>query len=169
MIELINYDNYIKSKIINHNDSIYTYQDAIKYLIDSKSDIISYNTKKTLMLFNIAILKVDKNNNYIYEYIIEKQFDIIDNIHFISSNKNVKMIFIIGNEEYDNINTFIGLLSQNQEFKLKFIFTEPRVGNEIFICYKNYLLNSNEKYLLNNVINVSTDTNIYSNGLCKKI
>jgi hypothetical protein len=96
------YSDFIKSKIVSHDDNIDTYYDGIKHLIESKADIVSYNTQKNL-LFNVAVLEVDKNGDYIYEYSLERQADIIDNIHIVSSNNNVKMKFIIGEEEYDHI------------------------------------------------------------------
>jgi len=40
------YDDFIKSKIFSHNDNIDTYIDGIKYLIESKSYIVSYDTQK---------------------------------------------------------------------------------------------------------------------------
>jgi hypothetical protein len=160
-------NNLLKSA--NHNDLIDTYLDGVRYLIESKADIISYNTQKNLTLFNVGVLEVDKNGNYIYEYSLDRQADVIDNIHIISSKNNVKMKFIIGGEEYDIINTFIMALSQYHEFKIKLIFTEPKVEDKISICHRNYLLNTD---LRNNLIKehiIKTDTNIYANGMCIRI
>jgi len=56
--------------------------------------------------------------------ILERQADIIENIYIILSNENIKMTFITGDEAYDYINTFIPILSQYHEFKLKFILSE---------------------------------------------
>ena len=134
------YSNFINSTTVSHNDSIDTYSDGIKYLIESGADIISYNTQKNLTLFNVAVLEVDKNGNYIYEYSLERQADIINNIHIVSSNNNVIMKFIIGGEKYDNINTFLSVVSQYHEFKIKLIFTEPKVEDKISICYRNYFI-----------------------------
>ena len=136
------YADFIKSATVSHNDMIDTYSDGIKHLIESKSDVISYNTQKNLILFNVAVLEVDKNGDYIYEYSLERQADIIDNIHIVSSNSNVKMTFIIGGEEYNHINTFLSVVSHYTKVRIKLLFTEPKVGDKISICYTNYLLNS---------------------------
>ena len=164
------YDDFIKSATFSHNDSIDTYSAGIKHLIESKADIVSYNTQKNLVLFNVAVLEVDKNGDYIYEYSLERQADIIDNIHIVSSNNNVKMKFIIGEEEYDYINTFLSVVSQYQEFKIKLIITEPKVEDKISICYRNYLLNS---YLRKKITTrgniIKTDTNMYADGMCGRI
>jgi len=163
------YSDFIKSKIVSHNDNIDTYSDGIKYLIESKSDVVSYDTQKKLVLFNVAVLEVDKNGGYIYEYLLERQADIIDNIHIISSNSNVKMTYIIGGMEYDKINTFLSVAAQYHEIKLKLIFTDPKVEDKISICYRNYLLNSDlrEQIIKKNII--KTDTNEYHNGMCMPI
>jgi len=163
------YSDFIKSKIVSHNDNIDTYIDGIKYLIDSKSDIVSYDTQKKLVLFNVAVLEVDKNGDYIYEYLLERQADIIDNIHIISSNSNVKMTYIIGGMEYDKINTFLSVAAQYHEFKLKLIFTDPKVDDKISICYRNYLINSDlrKQIIKKNII--KTDTHVYHSGMCTGI
>ena len=169
ILPIMLYSDFINSATVSHNDSIDTYSDGIKHLIESKADIVSYNTQKNLVLFNVAVLEVDKNGDYIYEYSLERQADIIDNIHIVSSNKCVNMTFIIGGVEYDNINTFLSVIAQYHEFKIKLIFTEPKVEDKISICYTNYLLNSElrEKLIKQHII--KTDTNIYANGMCLKI
>ena len=164
------YDDFIKSATFSHNDSIDTYSDGIKHLIESKADIVSYNTQKNLVLFNVAVLEVDKNGDYIYEYSLERQADIIDNIHIVSSNNNIKMTFIIGGEEYDNINTFLSVAAQYHEFKIKLIITEPKIDDKISICYRNYLLNSDLRKKITTRGNIiKTDTNIYTEGMCGRI
>jgi hypothetical protein len=164
------YSDFIKSKIVSHDDNIDTYYDGIKHLIESKADIVSYNTQKNLVLFNVAVLEVDKNGDYIYEYSLERQADIIDNIHIVSSNNNVKMKFIIGEEEYDHINTFLSVVAQYQEFKIKLLFTEPKIDDKISICYKNYLLNTDLRKKITTTGNIiKTDTNIYTDGMCGRI
>ena len=164
------YEDFINSATVSHNDSIDTYSDGIRYLIESKADIISYNTQKNILLFNVAVLEVDKNGDYIYELSLERQADIIDNIHIVSSNSNVKMTFIIGGEEYEHINTFISVLAQYQEFKIKLIITEPKVEDKISICYRNYLLNSDLRKKITTIGNIiKTDTNIYTDGMCERI
>ena len=164
------YSDFIKSKIVSHDDNIDTYYDGIKHLIESKADIVSYNTQKNLVLFNVAVLEVDKNGDYIYEYSLERQADIIDNIHIVSSNNNVKMKFIIGEEEYDHINTFLSVVAQYQEFKIKLLFTEPKVEDKISIYYRNYLLNSDLRKKITTRGNIiKTDTNIYTDGMCRRI
>ena len=163
------YSDFIKSKIVSHNDNIDTYFDGIKYLIESEADIVSYTTQKNI-LFNVAVLEVDKNGDYIYEYSLERQADIIDNIHIVSSNNNVKMKFIIGGDEYDHINTFLSVVSQYHEFKIKLLFTEPKIDDKISICYRNYLLNSDLRKKITTRGNIiKTDTNIYTEGMCGRI
>ena len=164
------YSDFIKSTTVSHNDNIDTYSDGIKHLIESKADIVSYNTQKNLVLFNVAVLEVDKNGDYIYEYSLERQADIIDNIHIVSSNNNVKMKFIIGGDEYDHINTFLSVVSQYHEFKIKLLFTEPKIDDKISICYRNYLLNSDLRKKITTRGNIiKTDTNIYTEGMCGRI
>jgi hypothetical protein len=51
------------------------------------------------------------------------------------------MTYIIGSVEYDNINTFLSIVSQYHKFKIKFIITEPKVKDKniyrILCVFKN--------------------------------
>jgi hypothetical protein len=165
MIET-NYDTFIKSVYIVHNDSIDNFNDALGLLVE-KEKSVSYYTKTILKLCNVNFMEVDKNGSYIYDYKINRQVDIIDNITFTSNNKNVKIIFDIGGRLYDNVNTLLMLLSSYTEIKLRFYFTEnPKNGDEISLSYRNYLLNSKERNELQKYNVVLTDTNKYYNGMC---
>ena len=163
------YSDFMRANSINHNDNIDTFSDGLKYLIESNSNIVSYDTQINLLLFNTAVLEVDKNGSYIYEYTLKKEADIIDNIHIISLNSNVKIIYIIGGEEYDNIKTFLSYAAQYHEFKLKFIFTDPKEDDKITICYRNFLLNPNLRKIIMNENTIKTDTNIYHYGMCTRL
>ena len=166
MIET-DYDTFIKSIDIIHDDSIDNINDALGLLVE-KEKSVSYYTKTILKLCNVDVMELDKQGNYIYEYTIKgHNIDIVDNITFTSNNKNVKMIFNVGGRLYDNINTLLMLLSSYTEIKLRFYFTEnPKNGDEISLSYRNYLLNSKERNELQKYNVVLTDTNKYSNGMC---
>jgi hypothetical protein len=80
------------------------------------------------------------------------------------------MTFHIGGEEYDNINTFLSVVSPYHEFKIKLLITEPKVEDKISIWYRNYLLNSDLRKQITTKGNIiKTDTNIYIDGMCKRI
>jgi hypothetical protein len=163
------YSDFIKSSTVSHHDSIDTFSDGIKHLIESKADVVSYNTVKNLELFNVSVLEVDNKGNYIYEFSLERQADVIDNIHIISCNSEVKMTFIIGGEEYDKINTFLSVVSQYHDLRLKLYFTKPKVEDKISICYRNYLLNNDLRKNITKEHIIKTDTNIYTSGMCLRI
>ena len=79
------------------------------------------------------------------------------------------MTFIIGGIEYDNINTFLTVVAQYHEFKLKLIFTDPKVEDKISICYRNYLLNTDLRKNIMKEHIIRTDTNIYTSGMCLRM
>jgi hypothetical protein len=73
-------------------------------------------------------------------------------------------------EEYDRINTFLSVVAQYQEFKIKLLFTKPKIDDKISICYRNYLLNSDLRKKITTRENIiKTDTNIYTDGMCGRI
>ena len=160
------YDTFIKSVDIIHDDSIDNINDALEFLV-VKEKSVSFYTKTILKLCNIDVMELDKQGNYIYEYTIKGYVDIINNITFTSNNKNVRMIFNVGGILYDDINTLLMILSQYTHIKIRFYFTEkPKIGDEISLCYKNYLLIPKERKEIMNYQVVTTNTNKYSNGMC---
>ncbi len=163
-IETIDYKKFINSKSIKHSDDANDYFSGLKFLIQSEADIVTYNGIDKLLLFNISVLNIDKDGNYFYEYAINRNYDIIDNISFNSTNKNIKMTYTINQLEYDILNEFISISAQYSEFKLKFTFTEkPSVDDVIEIKYRNYLINSKDRELLSKNM-VVTDAHKYSSG-----
>jgi hypothetical protein len=159
------YSDYIKDETISHIDSINNFTDAITYFTVSKADIVSYNIQKNLKLSDVAMLEVDKDNNYIYDYELSRaNSDVIDTFYFMSSNKNVKTHFIVNNTVYKTINTFITCLAAFDPFIVRFTFTEkPRLDDEITIYYKAYLLKNELRCAIGDNA-IATDTNTYVNG-----
>ena len=161
------YETFIKSIEIIHDDSIDNINDALVFLVE-KEKSVSYYTKTILKLCNVDVMEIDKQGNYIYEDIIKGyNVDIIDSITFTSNNKNVPMIFNVGGRLYYDVNTLLMVLSSYTEIKLRFYFTQkPNIGDEISVCYKNSLLIPKERKELMKYQVVTTDTNKYSNGMC---
>lgn len=123
---------------IKHNDNINNYYDGLKYLINSKMDVITYNSKIILILYNSNITK--KNNNYYFEYELNYDCDTIDNITF-ETTLQLEINYIMENIEYKIFNNS---LIKNKKLKIKFIFlNKPLFINEIIIHYKSYLINNN--------------------------
>ena len=165
----INYNQFMNSKRILHSDYVDNFSDGIKFYIQNANiaDIISYNTETKLELYNYPILQKDNNDNYFIEHTYDRKADVIDNITFYSSNKNVSLSFIIGNNEYksDEIKEYVTISSQYNDFKFKFVFLEePSMDDYIVINYKNYLINSNDRKMVAGS-EVITDTNRYSGGV----
>lgn len=125
---------------IKHNNNITNYYDGLKYLINSKMDAITYNSKIILILYNSNIIKKNENNNYYFEYELNYECDIIDNITF-ETILHLEINYIIENIEYKIFNKS---LIKNKKLKIKFIFlNKPLLINEIIIHYKSYLINNN--------------------------
>jgi len=123
-------------KRIKHNNNITNYYDGLKYLINSKMDIITYDSKIILILYNNNIVNKNSDNNYYYEYELNYDCDIIENIR-IETKIKLYIKYIINNMEYEN---FDSLLVKNKNLKLKIIFlNKPLSINEIIIHYKSYL------------------------------
>ena len=64
-MSILDYNIFIEANKINHNDLINNFDDGLAYLIETKSDIISYNTTKTIQFVNIDAVVVEKDK-YIY-------------------------------------------------------------------------------------------------------
>jgi hypothetical protein len=166
-MSILDYNIFIEANKINHNDLINNFNDGLAYLIETKSDIISYNTTKTIQFINIDAVVVEKDK-YIYTTTIERQSDIINNIKFVSSNDKIKLKIIIGKEEYNNVKNFINVACYTELF-LKFIFTEkPKIDDVISITYTNYILNTTNRQMLIKAHKIKTNEHLYAYGMCCK-
>ncbi len=60
IIEVMMYDDFIRSKIIKHNDLVDNLKDGIKYLTDTNAESISFNIQKKLNLLILMYQKLIK-------------------------------------------------------------------------------------------------------------
>ena len=170
MNNTINFQEFINSKTILHDDTIDNYFDGLKLLIENsgKVDIITYNRTNRFLLFSVSVLECDKDGNYYFERSLERNCDIVSDFSFESLNQNARMSLIIGGNEYDynKIDPFIIVSSQYHEFKFRITFNEePNSNDKIKISYRCYLMNINDRELFAKNI-IRTKTNIYSDGMC---
>jgi hypothetical protein len=163
MTTLVNIKDFLKTIKIIHNNSINDFSDGLRFLIETTSDCVTYYTQKKIIINNITSLEINNDNKYIYEYSIQRDNDIIDDIAVTSSNKDFEVKYVISGIEYNKINTFISAISMYSEFKLKLIFTELKQNDIIYINYRNYLLNTHLRTDLMKTNIVVTDTCICNN------
>lgn len=166
------YNDLINKKNIFHSNENMTRLEGLTLLIDKEKDydIITYNDETKLLFLNIGVLKANKNGNFYYDYEIDRDSDIIDNINIVINDLNVNLSYIIGLDEYElkDIKEFLYIASLYNCFKLRIVFNEIPIPNkEIIIKSRKYLLKSELKQLLmrNKII---TDSIIYIDGCTRK-
>jgi hypothetical protein len=172
MDNVIYYDKFMSERTILHSDTAKNYSDGILFLVENKSnaDIITYDKTDKFLLLLVGVLRADENDNYYYEYSVDRVGDIIDNIKFKTLNKNIKtkISYYIGGYLYepDLVKEFIFCASQYHEFKIRITFLEKPTNELEFIIYSRvYLLDTEYRNkLANNTI--ITKTNIYRDGMC---
>ena len=165
MSDIIDYDDFMSNKNILHNEDINNHFNGLKYLIESKADIISYIKTDIYSTNNVDLFMRDNDNNYIVHVPIIRDCDIIDNI-IVNSDCDIKVQLILGIDtyNYDDIKEIILASSSYNEIKIKLIFNKkPNMDDSINIKYRCYLINNDyRQVLLKNHIN--TKSNKYRNG-----
>jgi len=168
---VINYYDFINGIMILHSKTVNNSADGIKFLIENDTDAVTYNHTDKLLLFNISVLHIDSDGNYYHDYFLEKNCDIISNIHFASSRKiNVKLTYYIGGIEYKfkEINELLLACGLHNEFKIRITFMEkPSVDDEFSFSSKMFVLKPKCTDILRHNT-VYTKNNIYHNGICFK-
>jgi hypothetical protein len=176
MADTINLEDFLSSKKIVHGESEINHTNGIRFLIENQekenADIITYNYTKHFSMFGISVLEMDKKGNYFYEYSLDRNGDIIDNIRFESlSNLKVQLSYYIGGIEYspEEIDKFVVVSAQYHDFKVRITFLEkPNPGDEFKILSRYYLINLQDKGLLSKN-RIRTENNIYNYGMCIKL
>jgi len=165
---MINYDEFMKTKNIIHNDKSSDSCDNLKLLVETGADGVSYTRTDKLLLFNTEVLMIDSDNNYYYEYPLIRFCDIVDNINFSffsNNNNSIKLNYVIGDKIYeqDEIKEFILVSAIYTEIKFRIVFkNKPLVDDIVQIQYRCYYLNNEHRKTLSNT--VQTLTNKYIDG-----
>ena len=148
------------------------YNEALLFFVENKenADIITYNKVDIFSLLSVDVLRIGKQHYY-YEYSVDRTGDIIDNIRFESSNKNIRINYYIGGYKYEpsEVKEFILVSAPYTDFKIRITFLEkPSNEDEFSIHSRVYLLDTEyrKKMARNTVI---TNTNIYKDGICAKL
>jgi len=89
----VNLSDFLSTKRILHHEPSMEYNDAILYFLQNReiADIITYQNERTFVLKNLSIMEKDANANPFYQFSVQRQGDIVDNIRFENtSNLNVQ-------------------------------------------------------------------------------
>lgn len=185
---IIDLDEFIRTKRILHNKTIFNDNDVKQLLIENEkvTDIITYNSVEKCVI-NAFILKVDNDGNSYYEHKLKGSCsetdycDLMDNIKCkLSSNKNFKLTYYIGGYDYkisnnkiyfegyghafDKITMLVLSSSQFYEINLRITFLDkPNTTEEIEIHCRKYFMNHKCRTLLAQST-VKTNYFTYSEG-----
>ena len=177
MSTTINYNEFMENVSIVHSDIAMNSHDAIKFFILQREihkeqiDMVTYNYKEKFLLFSSGFLQADENDNYFFEYTPKRDCDIIDNIEVRPINKNIKITYYIGGQQYDPqvVKEFIFVAAMYHEFKIRITFLEKPTENFEFVVHsRNYIIETELRKKLM-VSRLNTDSNIYNEGMCTKI
>lgn len=142
-------------------------------LNEQNADIITYEkTNQIVLLSDIETLGRDRAGHYYYDYNVEKEADIFDNIFCKSTNSNIQLTYFIGDNKYtpEEVSEFILLSAQNHEFKIRITFLDkPATYNKepyyaFTISLRYYLLNTQDRRTFLNSIVTSNNT-MYKDGM----
>lgn len=167
----IDLQEFLSTKRILHSETASDYSSGIRFLVENEinADIITYNYTKHFSLFGIDVLQIDKEGHHFYEFCLERNGDIIDNITVESStNLNVQLSYKIGGISYtsDEVKEFVFISAAYHEFNIRITFLEkPNPGDEFKILSRYYLINPQDRVLLRRN-RVNTENHIYYNGMC---
>jgi len=177
MTDTIIYDEFIKNAFTMHSDMAMNYHDALKFFILQREtlkehlDMVTYHNKEKFLLFSAGFLQADENDNYFFEYTPKRDCDIMDNIEVRSINKNVKITYYIGGQQYEPqvVKEFVFTAAMYHDFKIRITFLEKPTENFEFVVYsKKYIMETELRKKLT-VSRLVTDSNIYYQGMCVKI
>lgn len=164
--------NFLESKRILHCDAT-DFETAMKFFLENEqnTDAITYYDTRHFMLMGVQVLEIDKNGHHFFEISVKRHGDIVDNISFESlSGLNVTISYNIGGIEYahSEIDEFVLVAGVYHDFVIRITFLQkPAIDSEFKIVSRYYLLNSQDRKLLNQS-KVLTRNFFYTNGMCIK-
>lgn len=125
----------------------------------------SYDAVNCFRMMNVGVMNVDANNNSYYDYIIQKDCDILTDIR-VQTERRVKLSYFIGSVKYDfdKITELILCKIIYDDIKLRITFLErPITQDEFKVFSRRYFIDKTpRKSLLNSAI--KTNYLGYMNG-----
>jgi hypothetical protein len=162
------WNQYLESKLVEIDYSITNSYDAIKKIIETKSDILLFPKKEIYLFMNISLLELEMINNvYMYSFACHKKGDFIQHIQWSCTIPDTEFFILIDRKEYsvDQIDELLFVCSPHSDIRYQFIFKNlPNIQDQIQIEYLCGILN--EDMLKLPSYHVFTNTHKYVNGLC---
>jgi hypothetical protein len=170
----IDLQNFLFNKRILHDELSNNYSDAIKYLIKNKdnADIITYENTRHFSLLNVSVLEKDADGKFFYQFGVERDGDIIDNICYETiSGIPAQLSYYIGGYKYmpEEVDKFVIASSVYHDFQIRVTFLEKQTCNDEFKILSRYYLvvNTEDRKKLATSI-VETENIIYSDGMTRR-
>lgn len=172
MSEFIDIYDFLSNRKIIHSETATNYSDGLMFFIENKedADAITYNSVRHFSINNVNMLELDEKGNYFYEFSVDRNSDIIDNISFEKSpNLSAMFTYYIGGKRYlpNEVKKFVTCVWQYiVSLKVRITFFEkPNANDEFKMIMRNYLLNTEDRKSLAHS-DIKCDDIIYSNGVC---
>jgi hypothetical protein len=173
MSQIIDLYDFLSNKIIIHSEDVTNHKDGLILFIENKehADAITYNSVRHFSINNISMLELDEKGNFFYEFSVDRNGDIIDNIilgHL--SNINAQLTYYISGKRFlpNEVKKFVFCCAMYNDLKIRVTFLEkPNANDEFRIIMRNYLLDPiDRKSLATNPLGVECDNIRYYNGVC---
>ena len=171
MSQTIDLYDFLSKKNIIHSETVTNFHDGLIFFIENKeqADAITYNSVRHFSINNISMLELDEKGNYFYEFSVDRNGDIIDNIFFEKSpNLSTQFTYYIGGKRYlpNEVKKFVSCAAMYSDFKVRITFFEkPNANDEFKMIMRNYLLNPEvRKLLVHN--SIKCDDIKFSGGVC---
>lgn len=153
------------------DDPNLTYSEAhIKLLENPGYEMICFSDYKKILLYNIAVLRIDEAGKYYYDMDLEPYYDIIGGFTIYAPGLDVNMSLLIGPDEYkfDEFEEIAMISAIYSHIRIRFTFnTVPKNNKEIGIQTIRYLCNGETRNaLVRNKVVAKYST--YHNGVCLK-
>lgn len=152
-------ENFMKTISFVHCNTAMDDADAVNFckLINKtknhkNSDSVSYDAVKCFRMMNVGVIDVNKDNHSYYDYIIQKDCDILTNIS-VHAEKKIKLSYFIGNIECDfnKITELVLCKIIYDDIKLRITFLERPITQDEFKIYsRRYFIDKTPRRLLLN-------------------
>lgn len=157
----LDFKEFLSTQKILHCETASNSIDGFSFFITNHdlANMITYNEVSCKPVFGMRL------NSYI-DYEFDRNCDLVDNVSVqYSSNKNIKLSYIIDNYEYSFENVTELFLYKKKIYKLRITFLEiPNLEDEIIICSRRYYF---DQYVLR-FLNKNDIRTIYFKNFVKK-
>jgi hypothetical protein len=167
----IHIDDFLKTKVTMALDNDDCSYEEVYESLKAHPDVhaVTRRKKRTLQMFNVAMLQIDAHGNYFFEFEVPREASLMTDFSITSDDPaDFWVEYQVGSNYLKSLKQFSPLVAQYQMFQIRFFFGSlPKQGSKIQVDMTDHHFQRDvSRELVMKYSSVFTDELRYKEGMC---